>query len=257
MKFPWYKPKRKTAEFYSLVPELEKLCPVTAAEYEKPPAWVMRAHAAFKQDTATPEQLTKRYLSVSRCPGIRGLMQRGFVVKSWHDFTITTNGDQETMRWNTPDELLTQIVGAPPITLHPKEGLADFFGESWPAARHKVVIKCSLPWRFALPKGYVFLMLPVPYADDTRFESAQGILDPEHSDELNIQLFWNVPTGTELVRKGTPLCYLVPIERKSAFDIEYRKATPEEKGAAYLRNIATRFLDIPHEVNRALRGNKY
>jgi hypothetical protein len=257
MNIPFIKPKKHNAAFYSFVPELEKLCPVTPAEYEKPPAWVMRAHAKFKEETDSPEKLTRRYLTVSRCPGIRSLMQRGFVVKSWHDFTITTNGDQESMQWNTPDRMLEQIVGAPPIVLHEKGNLADFYGDAWPATRHKTIVKCHMPWRFTLPKGYVFLMLPVPYADDPRFESASGVLDPEFSNELNIQLYWNVLEGTEFIRKGTPLCYLVPIPRKDTMGIEYRKPTPEERGAGYLRNIATRFLDIPHEINRALRGEEY
>jgi hypothetical protein len=246
-----------TVTFTTNVPGMDRLCPVSPASEEKTPGWVSRAHEVFKATMRDPANLQSRVMSVSRCPGMREIMQRGFVVRTWHDFTIKTNGDGHSMSWVTPDEQLKSVVGGDPLVLHNKENFADYFGADWPPHYCKTIIKIQTPWRFSLPKGYVFMVIPVPFNEDTRLESVTGILDPEHSTELNLQIYWKVLCGTELVRRGTPLCYLIPVKRHEPFVLESRVATKEEQATLMIRNLGIRFVDIPHEIHRAIRGKDH
>lgn len=247
---PFNKPKK--IEFHTHVNGLEKMCPIVPASEEKIPNWVRLAAQEHNRQAQDLQNMTGRVQNVNRCPGIRHLLQRGYVVRAWIDFLVKTNGDGESMTWNTPDANLESLIGFPPMVFHTKEAFSDYF-ERWPEDVNRTLLKLHFPWQFSLPKGYVFLMLPWSYGDDQRFEACSGILDPDHNCEINIQLYWRVLNGAELVKKGTPLAHLIPVPKDEVFETNIRVSTEEEKTFKKIRAISTRFVDIPNEVNNFLR----
>ena len=53
-------------------------------------------------------------------------------------------------------------------------------------------------------------------------------MDPSISNELNIQLKWNILEGEILIKAGTPLMQIIPLSDEN-FDIVCREETQREK----------------------------
>ena len=143
-----------------------------------------------------------------RCPGIISVVRLGWIHKAYQNFTIETNGDMNTFRWETDiDQAKTsygKIIGDY-VNFHETEQLADF--KLMPLHTLNTLIKINSPWYVNIPKGYRLLCMPVPYPCNNAFTAAFGILDQDNV--LNVPLYWHVPNGKVLVKKGTPLCQYV------------------------------------------------
>ena len=61
----------------------------------------------------------------------------------------------------------------------------------------------------------MLLQIPVHYTNEKRFTPATGLIDPRYAHVLNVQLFWHVLNGEELVRAGTPLVQYIPVPRNA------------------------------------------
>ena len=143
-----------------------------------------------------------------RCPGIISTVKVGWIHKAYQNFTIETNGDMDTFKWETDiDQANTsygKIIGDY-INFHETEQLADF--KIMPLHTLRTLIKINSPWYVNIPKGYKLLCMPVPYPDQNIFTAAWGILDRDNV--LNVPLYWHIPDGKVLIKKGTPLCQYV------------------------------------------------
>lgn len=104
----------------------------------------------------------------------------------------------------------------------------------------KTFIKINTPWSIIAPPDVKLLFNPVPYPDNSIFESAVGILDTDESTECNIQGWWNVKHGNQLLPVGYPLVHIIPITEKK-FNLTVRDATEKDKEWLKKRNYINSF----------------
>jgi len=212
--------KENKIEFVSLVQGVSEMFPVTAARSYKP-KWAESAVTEYK--SMIKDQVNFNHISL--CPGIFDLFKTGYIVHAWHDTLIKTNGDGHTFQWAVPNFDSLEITGVTqPVGSH-TEDITKFL----PQRPHslKGVVKFNTPWRIIAPKGVKFLMLPIEYSDDHLFDAAMGILDPEVSNEINVQVYWNKLNGEHKIKAGTPLCQLIPLSEKQ-FKLVVRDATQHD-----------------------------
>lgn len=159
-------------------------------------------------------------LATSTCPGLRKIINSGFIIPAPADFEITSNGDSSTFEWRTPTEFTKGVENTTGyINSHAKEQVGPLLSNFNDTLT--TVVKIETPWRFETSDDIVMLVLPVQYNNEDRFYAATGILDPRFSNTVNIQLFWKRLNSRELVRAGTPLCQFIPVRRSDLDLYEY------------------------------------
>lgn len=203
-------------EFFSSVPGLAETFPIRPAK-EILPKWVHVARADYLK------QKDKREIHIFKCPGIFELFGTGFILPAWHDFEVECN--EIGFRVTVPDGSLNDLLGKETLQSQHADGVAKFLPKRpWSVAS---ILKINTPWHLMAPKGVKFLMIPLPYTDDFRFESCSGILDPGISSELNVQGYWNEKSGKHLIKAGTPLVQIIPMTEKS-YDFVVRDKTEKD-----------------------------
>ena len=215
--------KRPKVEFFSVLPELTQLAPIISARDHKP-TWFTKAAKDLGEAAQRPHFGKQSSSHIAKCPGIANLIKYGWILTTWQDIVITTNGDKQTFKWESA--LDQSKYDAPAVSFMGKEMLSDYQG-GWDDSLN-CIIKINTPWRCIVPKGYYLLEGPVPYSDDTRFTTMPGFFSQEHGvAQLNIQLKWHVLEDKVLIKAGTPIAHymLVP---KDQPEMSVVNATPEQ-----------------------------
>ena len=227
--FGWLKKKEEkpSVRFYSLEPGVLELFPIV------PSSKLDRQFLIEEQIGDVPEALSSK-----NCPGIKKIVNVGWIVPAPADFIIKTNGDGISFDWAEPYRFHKGVQGYESyVSSHTRSQAEPLLDD--PTDTLKTVVKIETPWRFETSDDIVFLQVPVTYNNERRFTSATGILDPKYGHTLNVQLFWKVLDDETLVRAGTPLCQLIPISRKhlnmGLYDtvIESADAIDQEKEKAF------------------------
>lgn len=182
-------------EFYSSVEGVVDTFPVINAQ-EEVPAWTALARQEYLQN--------KERVSVFRCPGIFDLMRTGFIVRAWHDIRVDPTNN---LIGYVPSADVEELLEKPPVQTH-SELAKHLPKRPW---SHPHIFKINTPWHVKAPCK--FMMIPIPYTDQLKFESNIGILDPAVSSEINVQGYINTNQVFD-IKAGTPLCQLVPITEK-------------------------------------------
>lgn len=192
-------------EFFSSVPGLAETFPIRASR-EVIPKWAYAAKSDYIKNKDRHE------IHLYKCPGIFEMYTTGFIVSTWHDIDIQTDG--ERFRMTIPDAKLEKMLGKDAVQEQSFSGIAKFLPKRpWSC---KSILKINTPWHVLAPKGIKFLMIPMPYSDYFDFESCIGILDPALSSEINVQGYWNnLSPGQHLIKAGTPLAQLIPLTEKN------------------------------------------
>lgn len=199
-------------EFVSLIPEIAHLAPIVPAT-EARPHWMDNAIRNYVSNRKSPDYLLEHNLHVARCPGIYNMYRQGFVMRTWQDMRVTTNGDGESFTWSSPlDQSVISPESGAAMGWHPTEQLIEFTGDYPNALRN--IIKVQTPWRCLIPSGYQLMEMQVPYADDKRFTLLPGLYDRRYGvAQINPQLLWHCMDGDELIPAGTPLAYYVLVPK--------------------------------------------
>jgi len=213
----------KKIEFYSKVSGLPDMFPIVAAK-DALPKWAKSARDSYvkkKEQTAG-----KRINHIYQCPGIFDLFNHGYVIPMWHDIVITTNGNPDEFTWTIPSSDLTEFDQETSII----ENQTNGFGSVLPVKPWSLntLIKVNTPWNVVAPRGVKFLVIPMAYPDSFEFESSIGILDPGYSNEINIQLYYNVHKGDVLIKAGTPLAHIIPLSEQN-FELVCREINSIDK----------------------------
>lgn len=159
-------------------------------------------------------------LSSKNCPGIKKIVSTGWIVPAPADFTVSTVGDGVTFEWNEPYRFTKINQGMDSyVSGHTRSQTEPLLDD--PDTTLKTTIKLETPWRIDASDDVLFLLMPVSYNNESRFQAATGILDPKYGHLINVQLFWKVLEGKTLVRAGTPLCQIIPISRKALSSSSY------------------------------------
>jgi len=162
------------------------------------------------------------------CPALTAIMDSGWILPAPADFAIRPKEDG-TFQWVTRQ----LFVGGKYVTSHIErqtDGMRDLVNKGMPTLGQ--VVKLETPWRVQAHPDVVILQIPVSYHEDMRFSAPYGIVDPQYSYEINVQLFWHAMEGDHIVKAGTPLCQWIPIPRKwldsSEFDIVVETANEHD-----------------------------
>ena len=157
------------------------------------------------------------------CPGIKPLVNNGYILRAPADFIIKTGPDIEHLNWEVPFWFKKPMSGnysipgeeyyinwhAPWQT----EPLIPSQNENRDKPYHTSAVKVETPWRVKSSDDILLLQMPVTYNNEWRFTAAYGIIDPSYMHAFPVQLFWHVLEGEELVKAGTPLAQYLPISR--------------------------------------------
>lgn len=208
----WLFKRTPQLTFHCQIAQVAKIMPIVPAR-QIHHAWTRRAALQYAEQRKHPNFGTVRNTHTARCPGIFSLMRHGFVMRTWQDIMIETNGDGVSCNWTTPlDQKGLGKNVSDNVSFFDRSTLHDFM-ESWPQNALKTVVKIQTPWRAIVPKGFSLLEMPVVYQDDNRFTTLHGVFNSEHGPApLNPQLLWHVPTGKTVIKAGTPIAqyFLVP-----------------------------------------------
>lgn len=205
----------KTIEFYSSIPGVVDMYPIKKAS-ESLPQW---ATAARNEYISKHDKLNGRMNHIYQCPGIFDLMKCGFIIPMWHDVIIKTNGLDE-FSYTVPSSDLPELKNDTSLIEPQSNGIGNILPiKPWSI---NTLIKINTPWNIVAPKNIKFIILPIAYPDSFEFESSIGILDPGISNEVNIQMYYNVQKGEYLLKAGTPLAQIVPISEQN-YDLVCRE----------------------------------
>jgi hypothetical protein len=139
--------------------------------------------------------------TVKACPSFTDIFKLGYVFVSPCDIWLKVheNGEPE---WRTPHEFFS-------LDTHPKAQFVDHL----PDKNVRYVFKFESPFRVITPKGYSVMQLPMMYHFNPEWYVPYGIIDTDIHHEINQQIF--ITTDDEvLIKKGTPLNYLIPFKRE-------------------------------------------
>jgi hypothetical protein len=216
-----FKKKRKPyIRFYSMEDGVDVIHPVYPATQLKRP-WM-----------SCPVDKEYSHLGETRlCPGIRLLTGAGWILPAPADFKIRTNGDGMTWEWASSTVFKNGPSEEGYISSHPPSQAVPVLDN--PDKSLASIIKIDTPWRLECSDDILLLQLPVPYNNEPRFTVQPGLIDPEYTHNLNVQLVWNVLDGEEWVKSGTPLVHYIPIPRDfmntSSFDVVVDSADEIDK----------------------------
>lgn len=233
----WFK-KQPTIEFFSLIPEVAELAPIQHARNFRPDL-LINATKDYANEKTKDGFGTNKLISTAKCPGIYNYARHGWVLTTWQDITIETNGDGSSFLWTSPIDQTKctngRMVGEA-IGSHPREQYANYIGGSIPQSLD-TVIKVNTPWRCNVPEGYYLQEAPLPYSTEKRFTTMTGFFSKEHGlAELSVQLFWHVMNGKTLIKAGTPIAHymLIPKDQPEMISMA---ATPKQIKLIDLSNV--------------------
>lgn len=207
--FRWRKEK---IVFETLIPGMDKLMPIIPAKDYKHP-WVDRALDNLANIRKNPNYGMERMVHTAKCPGIFKVQRHGWIVRTWQDIVIETNGDRENFLWTTPIDQM-KLNEEDYVSSHPSDQFQEYM-DNWPDNSIKTIIKIHTAWRCVVPKNYYLMLMPVTYSDESRFTTLPGFISREMGPaHINIQMMWNVLQGKTLIKAGTPIAQLLLVPKE-------------------------------------------
>jgi hypothetical protein len=220
--FSFFK-RKKDITFFSRLPYGEKVFPIQDSSTVNR-KWKDLAKKQFAEYFKNSHP-SKRLTGVHRCPGIKNIMDMGFIVSAPRDYYIQTTGDNKILKvWDNKD-LAPSFKND--IGFFSPETFSEYMGDNLPVGAIDTLLKFHLPWNFSIPKDLIFIVMDVPYKDDNRFQACPGILDPLVSNELTFIYYWFVKEGIETIKRGTPLVQLIPISRSKPYTSWKMESAPD------------------------------
>ena len=198
--------------FYTEFQQLVKDYPIyPAKDYKR--KWVKDCAANFiKYKKKFPNTLT-----AAKCPGIRNVMESGYIVQSWFDFTIETNGNEYefTVEYSDGFQEYLDSIGYSGL-------LINSFNTKFSPVKIPTydklgsVIKIWTPYHINIPEGYSLSIEPVHYDDNNVFTACRGSLSSGMNVDFNVHVYWSEKNGKVFIPAGTPLCQVVPVKNESS-----------------------------------------
>lgn len=224
------KPSNNTWQFWSTWPGLHITYPILTTD-SIPVPWLgqSRQHLQKQQKELGTPGTNAAHL----CSGIGQYLKQGWIVTSWCDFMITTNGDQQTFEWRLPPRIAAKYPA--PIIEHFDHTLWGDYA-NLPQGTLKTLIKYTTPWCFSAPPGWGLLVTPLHYHNESRFTNTVGIIDPTRGNQLNAILLWHLTNQQTLIRAGTPLFHMAPCPLTRP-EHHIREATQHEQDYSLLRDF--------------------
>lgn len=205
--------KKPKLEFVCLIPEVAKSMPIEPASKSNF-HWSRKMIESFKE-IKEKIGIGNKLTHVAKCPGISLISNQGWIQRNYQDIYIKTDS-AGGISWKTPldqTNLTNHDFNYPYVSFHSRQDMEPY-NLLKPSTFHSV-IKIQSPWVVKVPKGYYLLCSTIPYNDDNRFTASMGIIDGDAGiNFLNIQLFWHILEGEEIIKAGTPLAQYFLIKKE-------------------------------------------
>ena len=241
--------KKKWIRFYSMQPGIAELHPVFPATKLKR-KWRKEALTSqAKRDEITMKQCPAKkaaavwetlatkippvnfWSHAVTCPALHSIMDNGYILPCPADFVIKLDGTGN-FEWKST----IQFYGDRYVSAHIPEqtqGMRNLVSHNQNKDVLDYVIKMETPWRIQAHKDIVFIQIPVTYWEEDRFSIATGVVDPQYSYEVNMQIFWHkTEPGEYIIKAGTPLAQWIPVNRdfltSKAFDVVIETANKDD-----------------------------
>jgi len=211
---------KRNIRFYNIIDGVAANYPIVSAQSIQR-SWLQQPHQQYKQltkDLHTKKcPFTQRIGNIAKCPGIRSMMNTGWILPTPTDIRVVTDSNHQS-----PIVNIAATDSPIQFSLHPPELFSQY--HSTPHSSLSSIFKFDFGWRVQAPKDIVFLITHVHYNNEVRFTHTTGILDPQESSSLNVQFFWHVLDGVTLIPVGTPMMQIIPMKRS----LEYNVVVDEE-----------------------------
>ncbi len=202
--------KPPKVEFFNVNPGVAQFMPLIPAKDLKR-NWVENARRDFSEVRKNPDWKNHELSHTARCPGIFSLLRHGWVLRTWFDVVVETNGDGRTFKWRAPANPSKDV----PFDWHGEQQLFDYFSQ-WPSNTLTSVLKFMTGWRCNVPHGYYLMEIPIPYNEETRFTTLPGFFYRESGiAHMNTQILWHVMNGNTLIKAGTPISQLILLPKET------------------------------------------
>lgn len=208
-----FKKKKSWLRFYSLDENVATLYPIVKSN---------EIDRKYNNMAGRRDRSESGNQMVANCPGIKKIVNSGYVLRAPADFIIKTGPDIENFLWEVPF-LFTKksdkytIPGAEYyVNYHAEWQTEPIIPKEGPKTDKPYLhsaVKVETPWRVKASDDILLLQMPVAYNNENRFTAATGIVDPRYMHAIPVQLFWHILEGEELVKAGTPLVQYIPISR--------------------------------------------
>ena len=189
----------ETIEFCPIISGLEKIEPiVTAKEFNK--------NLDFSREE----------FSIRSCPGIRDLINTGYVIPLWQDILIKYSDNQGVDV--IPSGNMVDQNGQPfhDIQFHGERELAGYsFGDQY----FNFTMKIRCPWYVKTQPGTHILLIPSFYNEHPHFTVASGIVTSDVYPMILAQVVLKKFKGEILLKKGTPLMQIIAIKSQPELKI--------------------------------------
>ena len=152
------------------------------------------------------------YTSKKCVPMLDGIVS-GYIVPLWADIVISEDDvfDSPNIDWR---------VSSPVFEVQPLEATK---GIPTPEGYSNVVFKFLNQWRIKTPKGTSCLIVPYLGDHNPIFRAIPGIVDTDkYEQEITIN-GWIKNDFKGVLRKGTPMCQIIPFKRESEWKSEFIK----------------------------------
>lgn len=234
------KKEKSWVRFYSMEPGVPEIFPI------RPSSEIKRSWMDVQQepDPDNGPMYTKN------CPGIKKLVNSGWILTAPADFIIATNGDKTTFRWRESRKFTRGTPGWENYVGFHNQHQTELTLDD-PTKSLKTVVKLDTPWRIAASDDMLLLQIPISYNNESRFTAATGVFDPRFGHVVNVQLYWHVFEGETLIKAGTPLVQYLPIRRDylniNNHDVVIDTATEQDLLTERKFNYATNCTFITHD----------
>ena len=199
----------KKIQFLSAIPGVEKIMPIVPSN-QITYNWKQVEAQRYKEALLQSNDPSITQQSLLRCPGISSVTSLGWVIRTWQDVCIETNGDSSSFKWSTPINQI-ELVGYDYIRPHTNL-LYESKKESWPVNTLTNIIKFNTGWKVCIPKNHTLLQLPVQHGDDNRLTAISGSYSYDYRiAALDVPVYWHALNSKELIKAGTPIAHLILI----------------------------------------------
>ena len=146
--------KSPTIKFYCSLPEVKEQYPIIPAK-EFHPQWAKESALAYKEFSKNSPPYVRTTGTV-KCPGIRDIASKGFILQSWFDFSILTTGNDVEFQYAVPQELTEHLKERG----FKKDLIKWFSGDvpqvAIPLAKNdlQTLLKITTPWVVSIPQGW-------------------------------------------------------------------------------------------------------
>jgi hypothetical protein len=141
--------------------------------------------------------------TVKTCPSFHDVFEDGIVLLSPCDIFLSYKEGFYEIKISVNSQHITG-------DFHGPEQFLDHYQDK----DIKAVFKINMPYLLQTPKGYSIRQIPYMYADHTDWYVPYGIIDSDNYHEVNPQILYTSEKDEILIKRGEPLCYLVPFKRE-------------------------------------------